>query len=224
MITSYHPFSAKVVTSTMEQYYIGKLVGGSEFGQVREGVSSHFVCHFLIFCVSACCCFSPFSSFIFFNAVRFVVQYLPDSGLYATLRERVRDYFVSTGKDHKDPTPGLLNLVFFLGVAFLMFTWAHASQSFSLPWRYAMAAVFGVFQALPLLHCMHDCSHSSLSHKPWLWRLVGHLTFDFFAGGSINSWHHQHVVGHHLYTNVLGADPDLPVKIEGTVFLRELAL
>jgi fatty acid desaturase len=29
------------------------------------------------------------------------------------------------------------------------------------------------------------------------------------------SWHHQHVVGHHVHTNVFGSDPDLPVAKEG---------
>ena len=29
------------------------------------------------------------------------------------------------------------------------------------------------------------------------------------------AWHNQHVVGHHVYTNIMGADPDLPVSDKG---------
>lgn len=29
------------------------------------------------------------------------------------------------------------------------------------------------------------------------------------------AWHNQHVVGHHVYTNIMGADPDLPVCDKG---------
>jgi len=29
------------------------------------------------------------------------------------------------------------------------------------------------------------------------------------------SWHHQHIIGHHVMTNVFGADPDLPVTTAG---------
>jgi fatty acid desaturase len=34
-------------------------------------------------------------------------------------------------------------------------------------------------------------------------------------GASMVAWHNQHVVGHHVYTNIMGADPDLPVSDQG---------
>jgi hypothetical protein len=37
---------------------------------------------------------------------------------------------------------------------------------------------------------------------------------DFYAGANMTSWHNQHVIGHHIYTNVFMADPDLPNKAE----------
>jgi fatty acid desaturase len=84
-------------------------------------------------------------------------------------------------------------------------------------WRSVAAALFGVFQALPLLHVMHDSSHTSLGHSQWWWTIVGKGSFDLLAGGSLNSWIHQHVLGHHLYTNVITVDPDLPAEFEGDV-------
>ena len=54
--------------------------------------------------------------------------------------------------------------------------------------------------------CMHDGGHFSLSHRPWLNRLMAHI------GGahmSLFSWQYQHTVGHHVHTNIAGCDPDL---------------
>jgi delta11-fatty-acid desaturase len=54
--------------------------------------------------------------------------------------------------------------------------------------------------------CMHDGSHFSLSHRPWVNRLCANI------GGahmSLYSWYHQHVIGHHVHTNIPGRDPDL---------------
>jgi len=55
---------------------------------------------------------------------------------------------------------------------------------------------------------MHDSCHASVTHNPSLWKHVG-STFDIVTGCSFFAWMHQHVIGHHIYTNVYGADPDL---------------
>ena len=52
------------------------------------------------------------------------------------------------------------------------------------------------------------CSHFAITHKPWVWKLVG-STHDFFNGASMYAWMHQHTLGHHPYTNIDGADPDI---------------
>jgi len=88
-------------------------------------------------------------------------------------------------------------------------------EAWSWSMRLCAALLFGVCQAMPLLHTMHDASHLSIGSSPRGWRLLGRLCMDWFAGASMTSWHHQHIVGHHLYTNVLGADPDLPVDVKG---------
>jgi hypothetical protein len=70
-------------------------------------------------------------------------------------------------------------------------------------------------QVLPLLHIMHDASHAAIGHNETWWKVVGRFTMDWFAGASMMSWHHQHTVGHHVYTNLLGVDPDMPVALQG---------
>lgn len=61
---------------------------------------------------------------------------------------------------------------------------------------------------------MHDSSHTAYTKNHRMWGIVGRFTLDWFAGANLSSWHHQHVVGHHIYTNVAGVDPDLPINFE----------
>ena len=89
------------------------------------------------------------------------------------------------------------------------------------------AMVWGVCSALVAMTCTHDarlviaallcgrsglwfvlCSHFAITHKPWVWKAVGSL-HDFFHGASMYAWIYQHVFGHHPYTNIDGADPDI---------------
>lgn len=37
------------------------------------------------------------------------------------------------------------------------------------------------------------------------------------SGLSFTAWNNQHVVGHHIYTNVAGVDPDLPVDFKSDI-------
>ncbi len=82
---------------------------------------------------------------------------------------------------------------------------------------------------------MHDSSHAAYTKDHKMWGLVGRFTLDWFAGANLSSWLNQHVVGHHIYTNVAGkhlvnsfheflinekliffagVDPDLPVNFD----------
>lgn len=138
--------------------------------------------------------------------------YAPDAeGFYAEVSRRVRKYFADTAQDPKDPWPGLWRLAVMFLVAAACYAGVHGLLgALPFPARLALAAVGGVFQAMPLLHAMHDACHTALGgHEGW-WKVVGRLCLEWYAGGSMITWHHQHVVGHHVYTNVFKADPDLP--------------
>ena len=145
-------------------------------------------------------------------------QYKPDSGFYADVRREVGQYFAVNRIDSKAATPGLARLAAMALVAALSF-YALLYRGGSLPLllRLVAAVVFGVCQALPLLHCMHDASHSAIGRTPSHWYWIGRLTMDWFAGASVASWYHQHVLGHHVYTNVMGVDPDLPAARTGDI-------
>lgn len=87
--------------------------------------------------------------------------------------------------------------------------------------RIIAALLFGICQALPLLHVMHDCSHTSFGPNENWWYIAGRLYLDFYAGCSMTSWHNQHTIGHHIYTNIFKADPDMPKDVKGDI--RRLA-
>ncbi|CAI8051499.1 Acyl-lipid (8-3)-desaturase, partial [Geodia barretti] len=50
--------------------------------------------------------------------------------------------------------------------------------------------------------------HFAITHKPWVWTLVSCL-HDFYQGASLVVWLNQHILGHHVYTNIDGADLDI---------------
>ena len=72
------------------------------------------------------------------------------------------------------------------------------------------AIMFGFFTAVVSMTCMHDArwafirthwdyityitvciySHFAISHKPWVWQMVGSV-HDFFNGASILTWTYQ---------------------------------
>lgn len=59
--------------------------------------------------------------------------------------------------------------------------------------------IFGV-------NSFHDGSHFSINNNGFINNLFVILAFWF---SSPFNWYHQHIVGHHVYTNIKGKDPDL---------------
>jgi fatty acid desaturase len=156
--------------------------------------------------------------------------YAPDTvGFYATLSSRIKAHFEKTKLDPKSPWAGVWRIILILAVALTAYALSCLDTlptalpaplgGAAVPWsaRVVAALVFGVFQAMPLLHAMHDASHAAIGHSEVWWKGMGRLCLDWFAGGMMISWHHQHIVGHHVYTNVMMADPDLPYVVSGDV-------
>jgi len=74
---------------------------------------------------------------------------------------------------------------------------------------FALAASLPLAISFVVVMCglMHDGSHGAASEHPLGNRL---LQWTLVAGGaSAISWHQEHVLGHHMNTNVLGDDSDL---------------
>lgn len=127
------------------------------------------------------------------------------------------DYFRKNKLDPKSPFSGLWRLAIFFSLAAVTYYAMSFPANYSWITLIAAAIVFGCVQALPLLHCMHDASHLAIGSTPTTWSVIGRLCMDWYAGASLYSWLNQHTIGHHVYTNVMGADPDLPVVENGDV-------
>lgn len=143
--------------------------------------------------------------------------YKPDSGFYKECAQRVGAYFRDNKINPKNPFAALWRMTLVFAVASVAYMGMNNLIPGNKFTQYVWGAIFGVCQALPLLHVMHDSSHASVSNSPTIWYAIGRGCMDWFAGGSMVSWLNQHVVGHHIYTNVAGADPDLPVNFKSDV-------
>lgn len=129
---------------------------------------------------------------------------------YRNETQRVNEHFVKTKQDPQFhwTMPVRYALVF----ATVFFAWY--AQFFvstvinSTGLSIFMACLLGFACAQVGLLPLHDASHCAISHSPWVWRLLG-MSHDFVNGCSFLNWCYQHMLGHHPYTNVAGADPDI---------------
>jgi len=135
-------------------------------------------------------------------------RYTTKSPLYDTLRKRVGDYFKQNNIDPKNSWSNIGRMVSIYVILFITYYLAHFVNLNSVLLTALTAIIYGSAQALFSMHILHDASHCGVTHSPQVWRIIG-VSFDFFIGGSFYAWLHQHALGHHLYTNVRGADPDL---------------
>eukprot|EP00731_Ephydatia_muelleri_P000259 Em0001g259a len=131
----------------------------------------------------------------------------PPSKFYQTVKKRVDDYFKSANIDPKIDYWMFLRYAVFMVVAISFWVGGIVFRE-SLAVVVAFGLVGGFFNALIIMTCVHDSSHFAVTHKPWVWKLVGGI-HDFYVGASMYIWTYQHIVGHHLYTNIDGADPDI---------------
>ncbi|KAI9219950.1 fatty acid desaturase-domain-containing protein [Blastocladiella britannica] len=129
------------------------------------------------------------------------------SAFFATVKRRVYDHLSARKLDPK--------------VAYSQWTWyaiIYASVAASWYYQFFMvtegwsqwlaALVLGFFCAQVGLNPLHDASHFTISHSPLVWRVIG-ASHDFINGSSYVVWIYQHMLGHHPYTNIAGADPDI---------------
>lgn len=140
--------------------------------------------------------------------------YKKDSGFYKECKEEVGKYFRENKIHYKSPFSGLWRFAAILFVMYTAYRVLYFTETNFIV-RLACAALFGICQALLLIHMMHDACHSAIGYSEAWWKIIGRTTMDFLTGGDMKHWHHQHVLGHHIYTNVMGADPDLPELVEG---------
>ncbi|KAJ3881202.1 fatty acid desaturase-domain-containing protein [Lentinula edodes] len=137
-----------------------------------------------------------------------VPSFPPEDEFSLTLKERVNNYFRSTKIDQRS-SPFAYDRYFLNTIALLVFyslqwtTFLHGAWMF-----YIMAIAYGAALAQYSLSAMHDGSHGAVSYSPTFWRLLA-MGHDFLNGCSSTLWAYQHVMSHHIFTNVEGFDSDI---------------
>ncbi|ETO16594.1 hypothetical protein RFI_20745 [Reticulomyxa filosa] len=76
--------------------------------------------------------------------------------------------------------------------------------------RMLLAIPWGICAVMIAVNVGHMASHVPTFHAPTLNRLLGWFSFDVCLGLSWKMWLHEHVVGHHQYTNIITIDPNAP--------------
>ena len=141
--------------------------------------------------------------------------YKPDSGFYKEACEAVKNYFEENKINSKDPLGMFYRMFPIYVVFFSAFYVVYCLKDVPMALRVILAVIMGASQGMPLTGWMHDASHASIGHSERWWWSIGRFALDYVSGSSMLSWRNQHVLGHHVYTNVMGADPDLPVVLNG---------
>lgn len=141
--------------------------------------------------------------------------YKPDSGFYKEACAALKKYFAENRIDSKDPHGMILRMAPVYAMFISAYCLIYAVPGLPLLARMGLAVLMGACQGMPLTGWMHDASHASIGRTERWWWNVGRFALDYFSGSSMLSWRNQHVIGHHVYTNVMGADPDLPSSLVG---------
>ncbi|KAJ3719256.1 delta-5 fatty acid desaturase [Lentinula raphanica] len=140
-----------------------------------------------------------------------VPSFPPQDEFSLALDRRVDTYFKSCKLDPKQSKGTRRRyLVTAIGIWFLYgLQWLLPAEFF---WTfYLISAAHGAMISQYCLTAVHDGSHGAIGHNPALWKLLltGH---DFFVGTSNVLWTYQHIMSHHIFTNVDGFDADLDTQ------------
>ena len=133
------------------------------------------------------------------------VKYNPDSDFYRQLKNRIDQYFITTGSSLRDVPQMYLKTVIIL--AWLSLSYVLLIFVANTWWQVALLAVsLGLAMAGIGFNVQHDGGHYAYSNR----RSINHLmsmTLDLL-GGSSYLWRLKHNL-HHNYPNVVGADEDI---------------
>jgi linoleoyl-CoA desaturase len=134
------------------------------------------------------------------------IKFHAQSEFMTTLRQRVDDFFRTTGRRRRDcPTMYLKTGIILTATATIYALLVFAPLVW---WQVVpLAMLMGFAMALVGFNIQHDGGHHAYSERPWMNRLMAY-TIDL-VGGSSYWWHWKHYVYHHTYVNIDGHDNDI---------------
>lgn len=131
------------------------------------------------------------------------------SVFYATLRQRINQYFSDLHLAKTGNANLYIKAVFLFGLYILPFVFIFVFD-FSILGTLFCYFLMGVGKAGIGFNVMHDSNHGSFSEKKWLNNILSY-SMDMLGGNAV-AWKIQHNVLHHTYTNVYGHDEDIHDK------------
>ena len=134
------------------------------------------------------------------------------SDFLKVLRQRVDEYFTTTGKPLRDCPQMYVKTA-------IIFSWFVASYAllvfFAATWWQAipLAVSLGLAMAAIGFNIQHDGGHQAYSNHNWINKLSA-LTLDLL-GGSSYTWNRKHNSMHHTFANINGHDDDINIGFLG---------
>ncbi|KAJ3768916.1 delta-5 fatty acid desaturase [Lentinula raphanica] len=137
-----------------------------------------------------------------------VPSFPPEAEFSLTLKKRVNHYFRSSRIDPRRSLSGYIRY-FLTAVSICSFYWLQWTTFRNAEFMfYALSIALGAAIAQYSLSAFHDGSHGAAGYSPVVWRILA-MGHDFFNGCSSTLWAYQHVMSHHIFTNVEGFDSDI---------------
>ncbi len=135
----------------------------------------------------------------------------PDSkNFFKTMRERVNGYFEEKGIEKTGNWELYLKSIAMFAIYLLPLALVLT------PWVSHPALIIGCYFIIGIgnagigLTVMHDANHGAYSNIPWLNKLMSY-SMDLIGSSSF-TWHIQHNVMHHSFTNIYHLDEDIDDK------------
>jgi linoleoyl-CoA desaturase len=128
------------------------------------------------------------------------------------LRERVDEYFRTTGKRQRDCWQMYLKTAILLavfGAAYVLLVFV--AQTWWQAWP--LTILLGLAAAGIGFNIQHDGGHQAYSNRPWVNKLMA-MSLDLL-GGSSYVWARKHNSIHHSYANITGHDDDINIGVFG---------
>lgn len=141
-----------------------------------------------------------------------VLEYAEEDGdkdFYTTLKRRVEVFFKEKNINPR-VHPHMFIKSFIILAGFFSCYYAAFFACKSLLLSFLFASVMGFLLAEVGMSIQHDCNHGAYGNNRTLAYILG-ASLDL-VGSSSFMWKQQHVVGHHMNTNVDNFDPDIRVK------------
>lgn len=140
------------------------------------------------------------------------LKFSGDNSFQVALRQRIDDYFHSTGRRRRD-CPQMYAKTFALLACFaalyLLLVFVVSAWWLTLP----LVILLGLATAGIGMNVQHDGAHQAYSSHPWINRLMA-LTLELI-GGSSYLWQYRHGVFHHTFVNITGHDSDVDLGALG---------